>query len=107
MYVVRRTHRDSEPDFKAFDRRPDAVEHFRVGSYLVWDDHLEGAALFEIPNVSNARIAVQAVKDGKAGGAIILDADTKGEVKKTVEDLIEKFILEGKLPPLIPTGDHA
>ncbi len=102
MYVVRLTFPDGEADFKAFVRRPDAVKRFKVGSHMVWDDHLEGAALFEVLDVSDPRTAVQAIKAGEAVRVIILDTDTKAEVKKAVEDLIEEWTIEGKLPPLIP-----
>ena len=107
MYVVRLTRPEGEADFKAFVRKPDAVKRFEAGSYMVWDDRLEGAALFEVPDVSDPRTAVQAIKDGKAGCAIILDIDTKAEVMKAVEGLIEEWIIEGKLPSLIPKSDHA
>ena len=107
MYVVRLSLPDSEADFKAFVRKPDAVKRFEAGSHMVWDDRLEGAALFEVPDVSDPRTAVQVIKAGKAGRAILLDTDRKAEVKKAVDDLIEEWIIEGKLPPLIPTSDHA
>ncbi len=100
MYVVRLTPLDGEPDFKAFDGRPDAVERFEAGSHMVWDDRLEGAALFEVPDVSNARTAVQATKAGEADRVMLLDKDTKAQVKKAAKDLIEEWIKEGKLPPL-------
>ena len=107
MYVVRLILPDGKVDFKAFERRPDAVKRFEVGSYMVWGDDLKSAALFEVPDASNARTAVQAAKTGEADRIILLNTDTKDTVKKAVKSLIEEWIIEGKLPPLIPTSDHA
>ena len=107
MYVVRLTPLDGEPDFKAFVRKPDAVKRFDAGRHMVWDNRLDSAALFEVPDVSDPRIAVQAIKDGKADKVVILDKDWKAEVEKAIDDLIEESIAEGNLPSLIRTSDDA
>ena len=84
MFVVRLTRPDGGLDFKAFGRKPDAVERFEAGNHMVWDNDLERAAIFEVRDVGDARTAVRAVQAGRAD---ILDIDRKAGVEKAIGPL--------------------
>ena len=88
-----------------FAKRRRAGQRYRcVRQFYRAADRLEGAVLFEVRDVSDPRTAVQAIKAGKGGWAVVLDTDRKAEVQKAVEDLVEEWVIAGKLPP---PSDHA
>ena len=73
MYVVRIDLPDGrEPNFKAFERLPDARKRLTAASSRVLDGDALGAFLFEVAGESDPRKAITAIKEGVA---VLLERD--------------------------------
>jgi len=89
MYVFRLTRTESSPDYKAFSALPDARMRFDKALSVMPSGEIESAVLFEVPDQSDARKAVDAVKAGKA---VLIDRDRYPEMFKSAEDVINEWL---------------
>jgi hypothetical protein len=71
MYVIRIARPNGEPDYCAFSTLNEAKRRFHVVDDRIPGD-FDGVALFEAPDATNNRKAIEAVK---AGHAPLLDQD--------------------------------
>jgi hypothetical protein len=91
MYVVRLTLPDREPDYKVFEHPEDARRRFLAASPHM-PDEITSAVLFHVPEETNARAAVQAVKDGRGS---IVDRDHWAEMMRTADEMVAQMLAEG------------
>ena len=79
MFVAKTVIDSETTDFKAFERREDAKNWFLSARRQVEDQAVEFAALFHVPDCSDARKAVEAAKYGVEGVIILAQAPVKLE----------------------------
>ena len=89
MFVVRFKPYDAEFDSKAFTAFEDAKKHFEMANLKVDRDEIESASLFEVVGVDDARLAVDAVKNGHAS---ILRRDDRWNKEKAHERLMKSVL---------------
>jgi hypothetical protein len=66
VFVVRISPLEGANEFRAFERRSGALKIFNGALCATGDGDIEGAALFEVPDVTHPLEAIEAVRAGKA-----------------------------------------
>ena len=83
MYVVRiDLPGASLPDFKVYERLPDAEKRLRMGNWMALHEEARGAFLFEVPDVTDVYAAVESVRNGHA---LLIERDPWRRIVKAFE----------------------
>jgi hypothetical protein len=88
MYVVRLELPDREPDYKVFEHPQDARRRFAAASPHM-PDTITSAVLFSVPDETDARRAVQAVKDGRAQ---IVERDHWADIMRDLDVSLDELL---------------